>query len=434
MNYRIIFVFSFLLIVFFTKGHAQEGGGIYTEENEDEIWYQVIDYLAATLTYEYILEFEKKKPLNQQEKESFDRFREQLANSTIDRPFGSNALRGVLNESFQRTYDNLTQKIYSFKSLEPKTAELLFRKTDSILVEVKSDLKSSVVYDDIKTNVYSELDKNERELDDNDSRVKEEVVSNNKSKPESFVPEWFYKFSSGILFLTSIFFFILYIHVRNKARRLENSSEESPIAVNKRAKVKNNKMGKWDYGDDFPTRPESKSSANKEKRELENYDRENINKTTSPKTQSLIENKFDKNEKQTFSSQSPKTRSISKDTHLPVDTRITGDHYSNNVLYAGKPTNEGWFKNAERLQSDSHIYELKLLNDSEAEFSLLELSNYMETEVINSPDEYLYRVCINENSNQEYRKEIITTKKGIAHKMDGKWKVNEEYKAKIKFQ
>ena len=53
---------------------------------------------------------------------------------------------------------------------------------------------------------------------------------------------------------------------------------------------------------------------------------------------------------------------------------------------------------------------------------------------VNSPDTYLYPVCKPENSNQNYSGEIITTKRGVAHKVDGKWKVNEEDKATIKFQ
>ncbi|MCB7481624.1 hypothetical protein [Christiangramia sediminis] len=433
MSFKRIFVFSFLLLAFFSSGQSQESGRQYSEEDENKIWYRVIDYLAAELTYEYILEFEEKKPLNEEEKASFDNYREQLANSTIDRPFAPNSLKEFMNKSFTRTYSNLTQEIYGFKKLESKTAAELFQKTDSLLVAVKSNLKGSNVYDKIKYNVYSELEKNEAKPDP--IPLTPDVVSNNVSNSESFLPEWFFKALSAILFLTSMFFFFLYKNFRNEARELKNRPEQSSTPVKQSSRGEHNYNRKWNNGNDFLTKPQPSTRSEKSEKKPgdDTYSRERLNKNPSTKTQGMSDSKLQAKEKESLV-EAAGSNDVKSETHGPMNKEVTYDHSFDNFLYAGKPTNDGWFKDAERLKGDNHIYELSLSNDSEAEFSLLELSKYMETEVINSPDDYLYRVCINENSNQEYRNEIITTKRGIAHKVDGKWKVNEEDKATIKFQ
>ncbi|WP_282017686.1 hypothetical protein [Salegentibacter mishustinae] len=433
MSFKKTVVFSFLFLTFFFYGQTQQGGRDYPEEDENKIWSRVIDYLAAELTYQYILEFEKIKPLNEEEKASFDNYREKLANNTIDRPFAPNSLKEFMDEGFTKTYGNLTQELYDLKNIEPKTADKLFQKTDSLLVVVKSNLQSSTVYEKIKYKVYSELKENEDKLDS--SPVALEEVSNDESISESFLPKWFFKALSGILFVSTVFYFFLYRHNRDKARGLEKSLEKSSTAVEHTSRGGHHSDRKWNYGKDSQIKTQSFTESEKRKRKPkdENYNSRRVDIDTSNKTETRSDYKSKEKEKESFV-EAADSKDIKSETHAPLSKKVTYDHLSDNTLYAGKPTNDGWFKDAERLQGDNHIYELKLSNESEAEFALLELSKYMETEVINSPDDYLYRVCINENSNQEYRNEIITTKSGVARKVDGKWKVNEEDKATIKFQ
>jgi len=88
-------------------------------------------------------------------------------------------------------------------------------------------------------------------------------------------------------------------------------------------------------------------------------------------------------------------------------------------------------------QKNEHrtIFKLSLENEKAetAKFEVID-SDFILKMAANSPDTYLYSVCKPENSNQNFSGEIITTKKGIAHKVDGKWKVNDENKATIKFK
>lgn len=105
-------------------------------------------------------------------------------------------------------------------------------------------------------------------------------------------------------------------------------------------------------------------------------------------------------------------------------------------LFAEKASEDSTFSNISDQQND-HRSIFKLSLDSEqaeiAQFEVID-SDFILKMVANSPDTYLYKVCKPENSNQNFAGEIITVQKGIAHKVDGKWQVKDENKAKIKFQ
>lgn len=105
-------------------------------------------------------------------------------------------------------------------------------------------------------------------------------------------------------------------------------------------------------------------------------------------------------------------------------------------LYAEKVTEGSYFSNvSEQKNEHKSIFKLTLQDEKEvsAHFEVLD-SEFILKMAANSPDTYLYTVCKPENSNQNFSGEIITTQKGIAHKVDGRWMVKEENKAKIKFQ
>jgi hypothetical protein len=106
------------------------------------------------------------------------------------------------------------------------------------------------------------------------------------------------------------------------------------------------------------------------------------------------------------------------------------------ILYTEK-ANENKIFTSISDQKNEHRSVFKLiLNDANSEKAAFEIvdTDFILKMAANSPDTYLYPVCKPENSNQNYNGEIITTKRGVAHKVDGKWKVNEEDKATIKFQ
>ncbi|MGY5846615.1 hypothetical protein ACW6QP_04285 [Salegentibacter sp. HM20] len=105
-------------------------------------------------------------------------------------------------------------------------------------------------------------------------------------------------------------------------------------------------------------------------------------------------------------------------------------------LYAEKATDNQIFSQVSD-QQDQHKSIFKLTLDNEnaetAKFEVID-SEFILKLVVNSPDTYLYPVCKPENNNQNFSGEILTTKPGIAHRVDGKWQVKDENKARIKFQ
>jgi hypothetical protein len=106
------------------------------------------------------------------------------------------------------------------------------------------------------------------------------------------------------------------------------------------------------------------------------------------------------------------------------------------TLYAEKADEHGVFSQvSEQKNEHKSIFKFYLhdKNDDTAHFEIID-SNFILKMVANSPDIYLYTVCKPENNNQNFTGEIITTQRGIAHKVEGCWKLQDENKAIIKFQ
>lgn len=124
----------------------------------------------------------------------------------------------------------------------------------------------------------------------------------------------------------------------------------------------------------------------------------------------------------------------------PVNN-VAAKHTSQEVkqpvsLFAEKATEDSTFSSVSDQKNEHRtIFKLSLENEQAetAQFEVID-SDFILKMAANSPDTYLYTVCKPENSNQNFAGEIITVEKGIAHKVDGKWQVKDENKAKIKFQ
>jgi hypothetical protein len=178
--------------------------------------------------------------------------------------------------------------------------------------------------------------------------------------------------------------------------------------------------------------------ANKESSYLKNL--ENENKELKRKLELYREDKTEIGNKRQRNSESNIEEEKSPEINLSVGHQNSINSLSSAKkplnLFAEKVTESNFFTGvSEQKNEHRSVFNLILENpDSEkASFEIVD-SDFILKMVANSPDTYLYPVCKPENSNQNFSGEIITTKKGIAHKVDGKWKVNEEDKATIKFQ
>ena len=138
----------------------------------------------------------------------------------------------------------------------------------------------------------------------------------------------------------------------------------------------------------------------------------------------------------------PKQNNDTVDDEKPVEVPLSVNNPPDTTikqpvnLYAEKATEASIFSNVSD-QKNEHRSIFKLsLEDRQADTAQFEVlnSDYILKMAVNSPDTYLYTVCKPENSNQNFSGEITTLKKGIAHKIDGKWQVKDENKATIKFQ
>lgn len=105
-------------------------------------------------------------------------------------------------------------------------------------------------------------------------------------------------------------------------------------------------------------------------------------------------------------------------------------------LYAEKATEANTFSCVSDHKNEYKSIFKFYLEDENADEAYFEVLNgeYILKMAVNSPDTYLFNVCAPLNSNQNFTREIITAEQGIAHKIEGKWKVKQGNKAKIKFQ
>lgn len=106
------------------------------------------------------------------------------------------------------------------------------------------------------------------------------------------------------------------------------------------------------------------------------------------------------------------------------------------VLYAGKPSNDKTFSAVSPQQDDHRSIFRLILEEPGADRAKFEVvgNEYILKMVANAPDTYLYQVCKPENSNQNFDGKILTTEKGTARLVNGNWTINDEDKAKIKFE
>lgn len=173
------------------------------------------------------------------------------------------------------------------------------------------------------------------------------------------------------------------------------------------------------------------------KTDIQQKNNRNANQFQQKKPEKVI------NEVKRFQGNQGKSDSLEEKSHeVILDHKITTpssptvETKPQIILYAGKPSDANTFS-AVSSQQDQHRSIFKLILENKeadnAKFEVIE-NEYILKMAANSPDTYLYHVCKPENSNQNFDGRILTTEKGTARLLDGKWKVNDEDKATIKFQ
>lgn len=376
-----------------------------TEIENNVDWGNIIDYVNAKVTYYYISEQINKGSIKSDEEiESFKTFESELDNSNLNNIISFSDLKSFLKPHFGKTLENISSPIDSLKVNNLDT-EPLFVAVLSILSERQSNVQNTDQFQQLKDSVTSFVK-------EKDTYVVAETKDPVDESNESFILSNTTLLILASLFLFStIFFIIVWLYFRDENRKLKNA-----------ILVKNDEIINLKWENKKPTvktpptenRRVNKSHENSkpEIRKNQNYQ----NNQNNPKGIPIEDNK-------------------SPEIVLPVEAKELVNIIEH--LYAGKPTENRVLKEIS-TQSDPQqtIFKLKILpnNNELAEFEVFHVSDFMTRSITNAPDDYLYRVCNHENTNQEFRKEILTVKKGKANLINGEWVVKEENKATIKFQ
>lgn len=409
----------YILSVFILSYNISFGQDKIQEVKKSD-WSNIISYVAAKITDLYIQEYLGKQPKGSKkavEEDSYLEFKEELANNTIGHPINPDTLQIFLQAQFRVTNEKLTAKILAWHTMSPRNMNTMFDSLSQLLVDRKSEIQNNPEFNVLKTEVRNRYDLENGEEKDLEEFEKE-AEPENPEQAGLWNSLWIFQALTGVFFFTSTILLIFVIYFRNRLQ------EEKDIP----------KKGQEVMGQSDPNPNQTNSTHNR-----------HTSKKTIQKAEEIkisaddFSNEGTKTTERKKASTEP-TRESEIISPIPTSNKetflqtTTNEESKPKVFYAGKPTPQREFQDMKDNKEDNHIYKLTVRDEINAEFELVDLSSYMKTEVVNSPDEYLYRVCHHENNNTEFTSDILTIKKGTANKIDGMWYVNEDNKAIIKFQ
>ena len=406
---KLLVIFLILILYSFSTNASEIKNTSETEIQNNVDWDNIVDYVNSKITLYYISEQINKGSIkSEEEKADFEKFKTELAQSDISNIITFNHLKELLNTNYGLTFSKLNVPINDLKNKQDWNTESLLNEVTKILAERQSNIHNSDEFNNLKDSINSFVNKEEVQVI---PQAKEENEPSNLPVRREFIGHTTLLILAFLFLLSTIFLLVIWLHVRSENHKNRQIIKDKEIKILElERKIKNPTANTTP--NEIRKRRTLNENSRPEIRKNQNYQ----NNQNNPKTIPIEENK------------SPEI-SLSVETKEP-ENRI--EH-----LYAGKPTGNRILKEIS-TQSDPQqtIFKLNILpyNNEVAEFEVFHVSNFMTRSITNAPDDYLYRVCNHENTNQEFRKEILTVKKGIANLIDGEWIVNEENKATIKFQ
>lgn len=393
--YKLVFIACLIASSLFSQDKSDND----IEEISQEEWNDIVDYVNAEVTGFSMEKYKNsRKRIEPAEQIDLDKFNKLLESNSREEPIPFSEITIQLEKNWRVTYKNISQPIDSLKSYKSRIIDSLFYKIESIKSYKTLKLNESSEYTDLKNELLSTqspiiIDEDVIVSEDRQPVVVRESTIQ-RTKKRSLFNYWMIP---TLLFLIStIVLFVMW----SKARK---SHENLEVDFLNRDKI-----------------------INRLKIELRNS--ENRNEKLETNQKAFVETQRKPIPSETVFVDEPKAPEIEL---IPVEKPKVPQ-----VLYAGKPTTEGKFSPVSSSPlSGQTIYKLKVHEDGlSADFEIELVDQFITREVTNAPDEYLYRVCNQENSNKDFSREIITTKKGLAILIDGNWVVKEANKATIKFQ
>lgn len=310
----------------------------------------------------------------------------------------------LLFVNFSCSRDSKTEPINKINQAVNQKADVQQKNIqDTSEIESNQAINDSIIKDETKTQNENKASKLQT--------VKSNSANSSETKSNGF--NWWISVSIVSFLFNLILIWLLYqtVKTKNRYKKERNKIKKENKENEKKSRTYLSKLNKLEN--------DKNSSSNIRQR--------NINKvsdTPDSRTQNQINSQDDQ---------------IQEAIKLDIDNGTSHPQQITNKpinLYAEKASENGTFSNVTE-QKDIHksIFKLILKDETSttAEFEVLD-TDFILKLAANSPDTYLYSVCKPENSNQNFSDEIITIKKGVAHKVDGKWIVKNDNKATIKFQ
>ncbi|SIR14708.1 hypothetical protein [Maribacter ulvicola] len=399
--YKLILIGSIVTNTIYSQNSIEENDDSRFSQKE---WNNLVNYLNAEITAIAITnQVENNESISSGEKEDYQVFLESLENNEQENPKSFVEITKQLKDNWGVTLKNISQPIDSLKRYEPRIIDSLFAEIENIKSYKTLKIGESKDYADLKS-FYIPISKS---IDLVKKEIKQEVSqpvvvreSNFQRKKNSSLFKYLI-IPALLFFISTIVFFIKWKKQNKKYSdlkiRKENDYKERESDI-KNLKIDNNSLRN-----------------------------ENAN----------LKNDL-KQIKQEKALKKPEERKIIKEETKSPAIELVAEPVIKEpkVLYAGKPTTDGKFipVSSSPLYGQT-IYKLYVKEDGlSADFEIELVDQFITREVTNAPDEYLYRVCNQENSNKEFSREITTTKRGLAVLINDEWLVKEENKATIKFQ
>lgn len=381
---------------------------IWSQEDDisQEKWNNIVDYANAKVTLAYLDHLFKSNSLKKENdrKAFIDTLKPKLESSSLKAPVSYDTIRALMDSNFKLTFEKLSSKIDSVK-LKPHVLDTLFIALQNGLTGIqKNEIYNSSLVKTLKKEIR------------NYSEIKPEADSMASFTPKSATIKARQNLSilnlSNILIgiLTLSLFLLIYMVIK-KGKEI-NSLERDLDRKRKESEFEKLSAAAGNQGGSrrVDMRIKQLEKELKEAREtIISMERLANNSESELHSESAVVVEFD----------------VPKAPPAPKE------------FYAGKPTQERKFTEVlDKIKEQETVFKLTFTDSSrtQASFEVILASEFMQRQITNSPDDFLYRVCNNANSNQDFTRDIITERKGIAHLRDGVWVVDENDKALIKFQ
>jgi len=396
---KCIFSLIVFICLFNNPAYCQNVVDDSSETRIQQDWENIVDYINAEITFLYLKQYKDK---TKGEIESYKKLQKVQSNNKVANPIVFDSLINILNVDWSNTIEKISKPINLFKNDKPQNLNRLFLNIEK---HTKAIFPLGSEFDTIKDKLLKAYGQPKKIDKKNISIANEPKMDTSSEGLEKSNNYNILLLVSAVLFL--IISIILFLFNRKLLKRIDE------LETKKRERSNNNFTEK---DKEIYNLKEKLRLSNKEKEVLvakNNQFHDDLMPIQSSNTDSIIEQK------------SPE-----------VNFEMGIIPKQRKVVYAGKPTTDNKFSNITDEPNLNHtIYKLTIDDTGQsADFEVILVGDFMIKNVTNSPDDYLYRVCNQENSNKDYNRKIVTTKKGLALLIEGDWVVYEENKATIKFQ